>query len=309
MSLNDDDIIDFAKAQLSSFDLSEFEVDQEVALEELCEEIVSNWEELNSDEVKISRHEHFQIPNTTSEDYSEKVFEIGRDKKVIYGIRHMGGSKDHPFVFIKPNFDINNSKEALSIYKNFKDEFISFAPIFLSFWTNKQIETDMRGSTYLVTQAFKMRKIDTWKDENELKLVQVKDESYYDWYKEGYDRFHQERPDLKNKVSVNTLEDMSGCLEDGLIYKAYYQNEKIGLIAAEMSPFLGHRGIYFHEIFVNQDWKGKGLAKAIQRKFVDQVAYDNDFIWGTVDHYNIPSYKTALANTRLPIRFENFIKV
>ena len=151
----------------------------------------------------------------------------------------------------------------------------------------------MRGSTYLVTKAFKMREISAWKSEDELELFQVQDESYYDWYKEGYDRFHQERPDLKNKVLVNALEDMSGCLEDGLIYEAFYQNEKIGLIAAEMSPLLGHRGIYFHEIFVDQEWKGKGFAKAIQRKFVDQVAYDND-IWGTIDHYNIPSYKTAL---------------
>jgi len=89
------------------------------------------------------------------------------------------------------------------------------------------------------------------------------------------------------------------------MYEVYMKGKKIGLIAEERSPFLGHSGVYFHEIFISKKWKGKGLAKAIQRKFVN----DDDFIWGTIDAQNLPSYKTALVNKRRPIRFECFLKI
>ena len=57
---------------------------------------------------------------------------------------------------------------------------------------------------------------------------------------------------------------------------------------------------------MDKKWKGKRLAKAIQRKFVAELAYENDYIWGTIDSANLPSYKTAFANGRKAIRVECF---
>ena len=87
------------------------------------------------------------------------------------------------------------------------------------------------------------------------------------------------------------------------------EGERVGLIAGERSPFLGHDGIYFHEIFVSQKWKGKGLAKIIQRKYVDQFTEGHEFVWGTIDHFNLPSFKTAEGNGRKAVRFENFVEI
>lgn len=168
---------------------------------------------------------------------------------------------------------------------------------------------DFIGSTYLIAKSSDIKSIEIWDGEELLKLKKVVGDSYYDWYKSGYEEFHTERPDLEKKVTVNSLDSMRDSVEQGLMYEVYLNGEKMGLIAGESSPFLGHPGVYFHEIFISKKWKGKGLAKAIQRKFVEMSTKDNDFIWGTVDNHNLPSYKTAQSNRRHPIRFECFVKI
>ncbi|MBT6326112.1 MAG: GNAT family N-acetyltransferase [Bdellovibrionales bacterium] len=309
MKLTNDDVRSFAQEELNTFDLSNIELDTNLALKELRDEIVSEWDELNSSEVMDSRNNYFEVSNTKSSDYAEKLFELSGDKKVIYGIRHMGGNKELPFINLKPNFVISSSKEALEIYEKVKDEFTAFSPLYLSFWSPKKIEVDFIGSTYLVARSKDIKEMEPWENEGSLEFKKVVDDSYYDWYKSGYEEFYKERPDLEKKVTMNSLDSMRDSVEQGLMYEVYFDGEKIGLIAGESSPLLGHAGLYFHEIFISKDWKGKGLAKAIQRKFVEQCTKDNDFIWGTVDNHNLPSYKTALSNNRVPIRFECFMKI
>lgn len=308
MKLINDDVHSFAQGELNTFDLSNIELDTNLALKELGDEIVSEWNELNSIEVMESRSKYFEVPNTKSRDYAEKLLELSGDKKVIYGIRHMGGSKELPFINLKPNFRISNSEEALKIYEKVKDEFMSFSPLYLSFWSPIKMEVDFIGSTYLVAKSIDIKKMHAWEDEASVELKRIEDDSYYDWYKSGYEKFHKERPDLKKKVVVNSLDSMRDSVEQGLMYEVYFDDEKIGLIAGESSPLLGHSGVYFHEIFISKKWKGKGLAKAIQRKFIEMGTKDDDFIWGTVDSHNLPSYKTALSNGRRPIRYECFTK-
>jgi len=58
-----------------------------------------------------------------------------------------------------------------------------------------------------------------------------------------------------------------------------------------------------------EHWKGQGLAKAIQRKFVDENSKQTDVVWGTINSANLPSYKTAAANRRIPIRCESFFEI
>ncbi|MDP7320550.1 MAG: hypothetical protein QF441_08075 [Bacteriovoracaceae bacterium] len=308
MKLTNDDVRSFAQEELNTFDLSNIELDINLALKELSDEIVSEWNELNSNEVMNSRNNYFEMPNTKSIDYAEKLLELGGNKKVIYGIRHMGGNKDLPFINLKPNFGINNVREVFEIYKKVKDEFTAFNPLYLSFWSPKKIDVDFIGSTYLVTRSKDIKLMKPWEGEASLELKKVVDDSYYDWYKSGYEEFHKERPDLEKKVTLNSLDSMRDSVGQGLMYEVYYDGEKMGIIAGESSSLLGHSAVYFHEIFISKKWKGKGLAKAMQRKFVEMSTKDDDFIWGTVDSHNLPSYKTALSNGRKPIRYECFIK-
>ena len=114
---------------------------------------------------------------------------------------------------------------------------------------------------------------------------------------------------LKDKVTINSKKVMQDSIEDGLLKSVLLNGKRIGLIAAKISKFLGYNGMYFNEIFIDKNFKGKGLAKAIQRKFIQEFSRSNEFIWGTIDSQNLPSFKTALANGRKPIRFECFVPI
>lgn len=309
MNLTKDNLPSFTQAELNTYDLKGIKIDKDRALKEIAEEILSEWEELNSEELMNARADHFKIPNTQADDYSERIISLTAGRELIYGIRHMGGNRDIPFIFLRPNFEITSSSMALEVYEKIKHEFNFFKPLYVSFMSTRKLDVDFIGSTYMVTKARVIKKLPVWPEQEKLELRKVEDDSYYEWYRAGYAEFHNERPELAAKVTVNSLESMRESVQDGLMFEVFMDDQKIGLIAGEKSEFLGHSGIYFHEIFVARNHKGQGLAKAIQKLFVEQVATDDDFIWGTIDSHNIPSFKTAQANARKPIRFECFVRI
>lgn len=309
MNLNDLSVQEFARTELNTFNLKEFNLNESLALNELSKEIRSEWEELNSSEVKKSRWEFFKIPGTKPEDYSERLLTLKDGRKLIYGIRHFGGDCNLPFVSLRPNFKIKRLEDTLELYRLIKDELAPFRAQSLCFWSNQQLVIGQIHSTYLVATASEIKAMKPWSEEANLVLRASADDSYYDYYKLGYKKFHLERPDLKSKVTLNSLDIMEASREQGLLYEVFYQGSRMGLIAAERSSLLGHEGLYFNEIFIETRWKGKGLAKALQRKFVHQYARDEDLIWGTIDSSNVPSYQTAIRNGRRAIRFESFVDV
>ena len=100
---------------------------------------------------------------------------------------------------------------------------------------------------------------------------------------------------------------MEDCREQGLLQLAFYNEKPLGLIAAERSDFLGTQAIYFNEILIYPEFKGRGLAKAMQRKFISELPDDFKLVWGTIDAQNFPSLKTAMSNGRKVIRYECFL--
>ncbi|WP_412469988.1 MULTISPECIES: hypothetical protein [unclassified Halobacteriovorax] len=309
MNLNKNDVHSFAQAQLDTFNLSEFKIDIGLALGNISAEIKEEFEELNSYEVMQERHSYFSIDGVFAEEYRERVIQFDDDRKLIYGIRHMGGNVDIPFIQFLANFNLTTN-EALSLYENVKHEFIKFKPLYICFHSSGELkDVDMISATHLVTTTSGMKSLKPWPLEQDLSFKVIKDDSYYEWYKSGYEEFNREVPELSKKVCVNTHESMEESMKQGLLQLVFLGDEQIGLISAERSAFLGHDGIYFHEIFIDKKWKGKGLAKAIQRKFVVENTNDADYVWGTIDYSNLSSFKTALSNGRKPVRYENFVSI
>ncbi|MEH0862406.1 hypothetical protein [Halobacteriovorax sp. DPLXC-1] len=309
MTINKLDTKAFALALLDTYNFNGYGIDKEVAIKELQREIEEDFIDLNTEETKLARWQRFKREGVSLQDFSEKVLNLGESRKVIYGIRHMNGNINIPFINLIANFSISSKEDALEIYKNICDEFKNFSPKFLSFFSAQKIEADFYGDTYMCATASTMKARDPWNSEAEIDLIRVEDESYYAWYEKGYAQFNKDVPELAYKVRANSREVMNESLDEELLYYAFYQGRRIGLIAAVRSKLLGHDGFYFNEIYLEKEFKGKGLAKALQRIFVAKFASDNPIVWGTIDASNLPSYKTAFSNGRRPIRFECFVKL
>ena len=303
------DFESFAKRDFDNYDLSNLIINKEKAIQNITQEFYEQFKDLNSFETKEARWKHFDISHSTPDDFQERIYKLDSKRRIIFGIRHEGANREEPFVQICTDFELN-SDEILTLYKNHLAEFFKvFRPKEIRFWEKCFSDQLEYGSVYLISKKESFLELPIISEEEKIRLVRVTDENYYSWYKAGYSEFHEVNSELKNAVPVNSLTTMESSRKDGLLVYAYLESEKIGLIAAVREEFLGHQGFYFNEIFISTKFKGQGLAKTIQKKFVLEYAQDEDIIWGTIDFSNKSSFKTALSNGRKPIRFEAKVKL
>lgn len=309
MKILDQDLCSFAEAKLTTFNLSKMSknINKDVAINFLKDEIQKEFTELNVEKVKKQRMDFFKVGRPS--DYTEHLIELGENKKIICGIRYIGCDLDYPFVKLSANFSISSKKDVQDIYEVIQNKFTVFSPRYVSVNVPQKIEESRIGYVYMVAPFETVNATSPWEYNDHIELKKISDESYYDWYCEGYNEFHIEHPDLKARVQVNSKKVMRESLEQGLLYYALLENQKVGLIAGVKSDFLGHSGLYFNEILVRKKWKGKSLAKVIQQKMIKETGAFCDFVWGTIDYRNQPSFKTALSNGRQPVCYEHFIKV
>lgn len=297
----------FAKEQLKTYNLEGLGITTSKALNFLEKEIQEEFEELNLKEVQKQRQGLFKIGQ--AQDYQEKIVSLSNGQKILCGIRHEGCDPEKPFVQLTPSFELRSPKEALKVYEEIRDQFSIFRPKFIRYWSAfKDERVNLVGSIFMVAPTQKIKKIPPWQEESRIELQAITDPSYYSWYLKHYKEFHQERPDLKTMVGITPESTLKESLDQGLLFFALIKGERIGLIAAVRSPFLGLSGFYFNEILLSQKWKGKGLAKALQRKFIQEHAQE-EIVWGTIDHSNLTSLGTARANGRVGIRYECFLKI
>lgn len=301
-------ILSLSKGMLKTFNTVLSTEEESVAVKTFEEDIKGELEELNSNEVLTSRHEYHEIPSSQLQDFRESVFTDEKGTFYKMGIRHFNGEKDLPFVKVFSSEDILS--DGLNELKEFiREKYGVFSPLHLSFEYPSRADVDFIASVTMVTRAKSYQELPTYNLEDDLLLKVEKEESILDWYEEGYRKFHEKYPDLKIKVPVNDRETMMDSLNQGLLHSAFLNSERVGLIASIKSPFLGQEGLYFNEIFIVEDMKGKGLGKTLQKLAVLDVCEGNEFVWGTIDETNLASYKTAYANGRRPVSYECFVKL
>ncbi len=309
MTLHSEDAKSLALAMLSTFDVSDLNIDKEAALASLEQQVSNDFLDINSSNAKEARHKLFAVHGAAPSDYADYLVELEDRNKVICGIRNIGCNPKLPFVQLCPNFTVTSKEMALSIYQQIEAKFRVFNHLYMSFGTSKHIGADFIGSIYMVAKSQNIKHMEPWEQETKMKFIAISDDSYYGWYSQGYEEFHQEHPELAATVTVNSADVIKCSRDQGLLKYVEIDGEKAGLISAVKKKLLGHDGIYFNEIFLQKKWKSKGLAKAIQRKFIAEFTTGNEYVWGTIDSFNLPSYKTAYSNGRRPIRYENFVNL
>lgn len=302
------DFTPFAANHLSTYNINEFDLDDNTMLNAIEQEIQGAFNNLNKDKTKRARCSYFKIKDTLPDDFEEYFLQLTDQIQIICGIRHLSLDPTKPFIHFESNIFLSKD-EIIGLYrKHLATKFNKFEPTFIRYYNKEELPDTMARSVYLIQTASQIKSVPAFPKETDLKLTLPSDDSYFEWYQNGYQSFHNQFPDLQTFVPVNTKDDMEQSRKEGLLFLAEYQGKLVGLISAIKDQFLGHEGIYFLEIFLDQSVKGQGLAKCLQRKFVATVAKD-EIIWGTIDFENQPSLKTALSTGRKPVRYEHFIEI
>lgn len=235
--------------------------------------------EFNNETVLENRLDYIGIGR--KEDYLNRLIETS-EGFVLAGIRHLGGNREEPFVYMWPGFKIKDLEKVISEISPY---FKMFKPKAYHFWTRPDCN-DYNVS--IMQQRFIARTDDLVKYHLEL----YKPTDYYEWYRKQYELFHEFRPDFVNRVKVNPKDLMDNCLEQGMLYQLKEGSEIVGLIAGEKVKFLGNTTVYIDELLISEDFRGKGYATKLLGSFVNLL--DVKYLTCYIDHENTASRKTAL---------------
>jgi hypothetical protein len=269
-------------------------------------EINQSFKDLNTIDTRKARHSYFKVEGSCEADYAEHIIDLSGGDSVMCGIRHFGGDKNRPFISLEPSFLISSKDDVERILKEVGSLFEVFKPQYASCFSRKCLMPDMKGNIYFAQLGKSAADLPSWPLENSITLKEIGSDDYYDWYQKEYEEFHSLVPGLANRVLVNAKEVMEDSRSEGLLYEVLMAGERVGIIAAERSSFLSKPGIYFNEIYLCKNQRGKGLAKIVQKLFIKKFSKPDEIIWGTIDSDNLPSQRTAMKNKRRPVRFENF---
>ena len=307
---------EFGKAVLQAiYDLDAIAITPNSALLGILTEI-DELDDLNNLETMESRRAHFQIPNTTADDYSERFFEIKPGCRMLAGIRHLSGKKDQPFVhmflgFIPTSDDLPRLKElALK-------QFGVFFPKQVSFWLRPSsllaLDLETKGYAarrYIVGRFSKISKrpLPFGYERITLEKMHGAPDSG-GWYEKAYSDFHSEYPELERWVPITDSKELQRCADDKLLFRVLVDGNHAGLIGGRNEPLLGSPAVYMTELLLTHPFKGQGFAAALQRKFLDSMAPKFELVWGTIDAKNKPSTRTALKIGRAAIRAEFFLPI
>ncbi|CAN5710822.1 hypothetical protein BH10BDE1_BH10BDE1_03250 [soil metagenome] len=270
---------------------------------------------LNAIETKAKRCKHFAVEGVSESDYSENFYRLNDGRLVLAGIRHLAGSKDEPFAHFVVSF-VPDESDLKTLVQFARETFAMFRPKQISFSVSTAtsvIDTlgqNLRASrNHVVGRVADIRKRDHPKFCQSIQLEPLQSTENFGWYDRAYEAFHLAQPELKSWVPITDREDLEACARDGLLFEVKIDGARAGLIAAEKSPLLGLVGAYMTEFLLLAPFKGRGLAPALQRLFVEKLPGDVELIWGTIDARNFSSMKTAEKVGRVPIRAECFLAV
>jgi RimJ/RimL family protein N-acetyltransferase len=248
-------------------------------------------------------------------DYSEKFYELRKGKTVLAGIRHLSGSKSHPFVHALLSF-VPSASDLLELKEFAATNFQLFSPRDVSFSVRPSAEGQLKSMRNLAfARKYVAGRLSTIKavprplGYERISLVNSGSEADLSWYEAAYQDFHTQHPQLKEWVPMTSLDELRSSTAQGLLYHVLIDGQQAGLIAAKREPLLGLTGAYMMELLLVPPFKGIGLASALQRKFVDELPPDIEVIWGTIDAKNQASMKTALRTGRVAVRSECFMSL
>jgi hypothetical protein len=306
----------FAKAALvnsySVQSLGDFKPDQ--GQTSLCNQLEKRLE-LNTPEIQQRRCSFFKIQGTQATDFRELTIEVSDNKSVLVGIRHMNLSPEDPYLDIWPNWQLTSESDLDAIIKATVPEYRVFNPKHLGLWLKPQADLIQQishrtkiGQHILAALGSDISNCSKPENYEHISLKPITDDSFYDKYAGDYAEFHRNSPQLQAKVPVVQKKEMIQSIDEGLIFKAFFGGEEVGLIAARREDFLGHPGIYYLEILLTPLFKGRHLASALQRAFVEIISKKevNPIFWGTIDSSNTPSLRTALRVGRKIVSTECF---
>ncbi len=136
----------------------------------------------------------------------------------------------------------------------------------------------------------------------------VRDMSFYEEYEHRYRSLPEERPEIAPHIPIESRNAVARYLFQGLLFHIVVDGVRAGVMAADRALLAGMHGYRVQEKFIYPEFRGKGLAAAAQRRFIQALdASDDAILFGYIHPRNVWSLKAAAHDGRVDVGGQHFI--
>lgn len=271
------------------------------------------WRRELTDEIKTRMHslEHLKayaqdcpVSGAKPVDYRLRQISLGKDGSFLAGIHFLGLDVNRPFVgVLAREHALTDAAYVRRVSKALASHFSLFSPEAVWFFQpDGAPELDLasypgsRLDQHLL--AAPVREMLT-RSPQHLDRVEARaiTEGWYRRYTEAFARFRAANP-KRGYLNMEKESDLIGCEEGGALRELFVDGKWAGLIAAGVDRQAGLTGHSVWDVLLDTPWRGKGLAAACHRRFLEHLPPDT-LLWGTVDARNTPSRRAAQGAGRV----------
>jgi RimJ/RimL family protein N-acetyltransferase len=237
-------------------------------------------------------HQSCPVDGAQASEYNYKLIQDD-ELSFVGSIRFAGLSLSEPFVeILLCNMPLTGATLD-RIVSLVRSEYAVFAPRRIRYFSpqDKPIIADAREDfAFFVenTSTIHASEIPARFDE-----VTLRPAASLDFYPDLIRIYEGLKDDSHHELKPESRESLKTSLKQGLLYEAFVEDRWAGMISAHRLTERFYNGVFIVEEVLDKQFRGKGYAPAMQRKFIDQLEKDS-LVFGEILYWNHRSRKTAM---------------
>ena len=257
---------------------------------------------LRDDEAVLENYaRHCPVEGATPGEYGVRSIQLEGFGSLLAGIHFYGSDNSRPFVHVTATDFALDRGSVGPLASLLLREFAVFRPERWRIWIDSQddplalthgAEVD---NWFLAGRRDEIRKRAAPDQHSRISLVADPDLKSHSDFERCYREFNESHPgtaEWNSAVDRDVLED---CAREGGIFRVHIDGESGGWIAARLKGEGLIYGWSMADQLLDPQFRGQGLAPAMQRAFLEALPTGEELVWGTIDPRNVPSLATAKA--------------
>jgi RimJ/RimL family protein N-acetyltransferase len=241
-------------------------------------------------------------------EYGLREIELSPDLSVLAGIRFRGPDVDFPFVGVFAQSRFLSLEEIDAVVHRLSYEFERFRPRWVRLWSASGREDlrrcegargDLRVVADWIPDVMGRPRPAGWE---RVELELDPDARCFEEYVATYDEFFESFPKWRGRLQVEDRESLLECAREGALHCVRVDGEFTGVVAARSGQLRELEGWEMVDELLTEPFRGKKLAPAMQRLFLEQLDLGtNKIVFGTIEEENLASLRTALRVGRVDV--------
>ncbi|MFK7907230.1 MAG: N-acetyltransferase family protein [Chitinophagales bacterium] len=263
--------------------------------------VEENWRFCGDKKSAERVHDYCGIEGAKVEDYLYRQLSTPFGE-VVTSIRFVGGDLTKPAVFlIHKDFELDSQAKVKEMGDFLYREYELFQPKRFRWFSPKEavnlskfgegIEGDLSYYTGFLADLKNAPKPASFE---KIELAVSTSLDWYERYENSYQDMYRANPFFVEMASVESRESLQDMMDKGLLFEVLVDGAWAGIIGVCEARRKYLAGYEVYEEYLLAEFRGKGLAPAVQRHLIERLpSTANEMLYGTIHHQNIPSIKTA----------------